>query len=222
LLHEAGAAVQVVARRPLVWLAPDRSDTRTRLERILAPDASIAPGWINWVWDRSPYLFYRFPQGWKDSYNAMYHSGATDWLRHRVIGKVTLREGRTVTNLDVARGTVEATLSDGAKLRVDHIMLATGYRVDLDRLTMIHPSLRAQIETDRAIPILSHWLETSVPGLYCVGLTSLRAFGPLYRFVAGCGAAARRVARAIARSHAGNSRLPSQRAPFANAAAVER
>jgi hypothetical protein len=37
-----------------------------------------------------------------------------------------------------------------------------------------------------------------VPGLYFVGISSLRAFGPLYRFVAGCGAAARRVAGAIA------------------------
>jgi cation diffusion facilitator CzcD-associated flavoprotein CzcO len=223
LLHEAGAAVQVVARRPrVVWLAPDRSDTRSTLERILAPDASIAPGWLNWVWDRWPFLFYRFPQGWKDSYIAAYHSGATDWLRQRVIGKVTLREGRTVAKLDVAGGRVEAILSDGGKLRADHIMLATGYRVELNRLTMIHPSLRAQINTDRAIPTLSHWFESSVPGLYFVGLTSLRAFGPLYRFVAGCGAAARRVAGAITRGHVGRSRPLSQRASFASAAAVER
>ena len=32
-----------------------------------------------------------------------------------------------------------------------------------------------------------------------VGLTSLHAFGPLFRFVAGCGAAARRVSSAVAR-----------------------
>jgi len=60
----------------------------------------------------------------------------------------------------------------------------------------------AEIRTDMAIPILSHWFESSVPGLYFVGLTSLRAFGPLYRFVAGCGAAARRVASSIARQRA--------------------
>ena len=41
-----------------------------------------------------------------------------------------------------------------------------------------------------------------MPGLYFVGLTSLPAFGPLFRFVAGCGAAARRVARAVARRSA--------------------
>src|SRR5712691_6238599 len=48
LLHEAGAAVQVVSRRSIKWLRPDRWNTRNTLERILAPDASIAPGWHNW------------------------------------------------------------------------------------------------------------------------------------------------------------------------------
>lgn len=199
LLHEAGAAVHVVARRPIVWLEPDRSNTRSPLERIVAPDASIAPGWANWLWDKLPFLFYRFSQPWKDSYNAIYHSGATDWLRHRVIGKVKLHEGRTVAKLEVARGRLQATLSDGANVNADHIILATGYTVDVTKLPMIHPSLRAEIKTDRAIPLLSHWFESSVPGLYFIGLTSLRAFGPLYRFVAGCGAAARRVADAVAR-----------------------
>jgi FAD-dependent urate hydroxylase len=212
LLHEAGAAVQVVSRRPIQWLAPDRSGTRSTLERILAPDASIAPGWINWVWDRRPFLFYRFPQPWKDAYNAMYHSGATDWLRSRVLGKVTLRERRTVTRLDGAHGRLTATLSDGAKVSADHVLLATGYTVDVNRLTMIHPSLRAAIETDRGSPVLSHWLESSVPGMYFIGLTSLRAFGPLYRFVAGCGAAARRVAGAIARERVGRPWAVPQRA----------
>jgi FAD-dependent urate hydroxylase len=57
-----------------------------------------------------------------------------------------------------------------------------------------------------------------VPGLYFIGLTSLRAFGPLYRFVAGCGAAAGRVASAITRAHAGQPRAATRRAPVVNAA----
>src|SRR5207249_1424172 len=90
LLHEAGAKVHVVARRRIMWLAPDRAHERTALERLRAPNASIAPGWRNWVLDHLPYLFYQFPQVWKDSYNSNYESGATDWLRNRVIGKVTV------------------------------------------------------------------------------------------------------------------------------------
>ncbi len=205
LLHEAGAAVQVIARRRILWLPPDRANVRTLRERIVAPNASIAPGWSNWVLDHMPYLFYKFPQEWKDSYNSNYESGATDWLRTRVIGKVTLHESRTVTRWNAVDGKLDVTLSDGARVQADHVLLATGYRVDLTKLTMLHPSLRAQVRTDRAIPILSGRFESSVPGLYFVGLTSLRAFGPLYRFVAGCGAAARRVAGAIARGPVGRS-----------------
>jgi len=183
LLHEAGAAVQVVSRRPINWLPPDRTETRGALARLLAPDAGIAPGWVNWVWDRRPYLFYRFPQSWKDRYNASYPPGANDWLRTRVLGKIALHEGRTVANVDVANGRVAATLSDGARLSADHVLLATGYRVNINRLPMLHASLRAELMTDGANPILNHWFESSIPGLYFVGVTSLRAFGPLYRFV---------------------------------------
>jgi cation diffusion facilitator CzcD-associated flavoprotein CzcO len=202
LLHEAGACVQVIARRPIVWLPPDRADARGVVARLAAPNASIAPGWNNWVLDHLPFLFYRFPQDWKDRYNGNYHSGATDWLRDRVLGKVVLREGRTVTRVCARGGRVEATVSDGATVCADHIVLGTGYRADLGRLTMLHPSLRAKIRTRRNVPILDHWFQSSVPGLYFVGFTAVGAFGPLYRFVAGCGAAARRVARAVERRHA--------------------
>jgi FAD-dependent urate hydroxylase len=157
------------------------------------------------VLDHMPYLFYRFPQDWKDSYNSIYESGATYWLRDRVKGKVGIREDRTVTKCAAVDGKINLTLSDGESLPVDHVVQATGYKVDLSRLTMLDPALRAIIQTDRSIPILNGQFESTVPGLYFVGITSLRAFGPLYRFVAGCGAAARRVEGAIARSRVGTS-----------------
>jgi hypothetical protein len=53
---------------------------------------------------------------------------------------------------------------------------------------------------------LTPWFESTVPGFYFSGLTSLHAFGPIYRFVAGCGPAARRVARAIAQRRVRRSR----------------
>ena len=73
-------------------------------------------------------------------------------------------------------------------------------QVDVNKLTMIHPMLRAEIKADRSIPVLDQRFESSVPGLYFVGLTSVRAFGPLYRFVVGCKATAERVAASIARA----------------------
>jgi hypothetical protein len=159
----------------------------------------MAPGWPFWVLDHFPYSFYRLPQPHKDSYNSNYTSGAADWLRNRVIGSVALHEGRTVAGIDAIGGQAHARLSDGEHVTADHVLLATGYKVDVGKLSMIHPSLLADIRTDMAVPLLNHWFESSVPGLYFVGLTSMRAFGPLYRFVAGCTSASRRVACDIAR-----------------------
>ena len=200
LLREAGAAVHVVSRRRIVWLAPDRANERTVLERILAPNASIAPGWKNWILEYLPYFFYRFPQHRKDEANRSYYAAAAaDWLRDRVMRKVALHESHTVLKMEAVDGKVDVIISDGKKVRADHAILATGYKVDINKLTMIHPSLLAEVKTDLAIPILNHSFESSVPGLYFVGLTSLRAFGPLYRFVVGCKATAQRVSSSIAR-----------------------
>jgi len=203
LLHEVGATVHVVARRPIVWLPPDRANERTIWERIQAPTSGLAPGWTNWILEHLPFFFYRVPQHRKDKYNRNWSASATDWLRDRVLGKVTLHEGQTVVKMEAVHGKVDASISDGATVRADHVILATGYKVDLNKLTMIHPSLRAEIKTDRAIPILSPWFESSVPGLYFVGLTTMRAFGPLCRFVLGCKATAPRVASSVARKRRG-------------------
>jgi thioredoxin reductase len=204
LLHEAGVSVHVVSRRPVVWLSPDTGKRRSLVERLLAPDASIAPGWKTWALERAPYLFYRFPQRRKDIANRNYYiSAASDWLRARVIGKITLHEGYTIVNMEPSGRAVDVTFSDGQTWRADRVMLATGYRVDFDDVKIVHPSIRMAVETDQGVPVLSAWFESTVPGLYFVGLTSLRAFGPLYRFVAGCDATAQRVTSSIVRARHG-------------------
>ncbi len=112
LLSEAGATVHVVARRRIDWLAPDRTNERSLIERILAPSSGIAPGWFNWALEHLPYLFYRIPQGSKDRCLRVYlPAAASHWLRDRVLGKVTLHEGRTVVRMEPVSGKVEATIS---------------------------------------------------------------------------------------------------------------
>jgi len=199
LLHEAGASVHVVSRRSIAWRDRDRDGQRSLLERIRAPRASIAPGWQHWMLDHAPYAFFRLSQPLKDRYNSRYSSGAADWLRHRIHDKVTLHEGRTVARIAV-RGdgsSICATLSGDERVSADHVVLATGFRVDVRKLSIIHPSLQARIETNGGAPILNSRFESTVPGLYFAGMAALPAFGPLFRFVAGAPASARRIARAI-------------------------
>lgn len=195
LLHEGGATVHLVSRRPINWLEPDRSEDRSLIEKLRAPNAGIAPGWKNWALEYLPYLFYRFPQEKKDHYlRNHYNAAASDWLFERVTGKVHLYEKQKIEQMEQKNGGIEVTLTNGEKIQVDHVMLSTGYQVNLNRLTMVDASLRAQIRSDNNTPILSPWFESSVPGLYFIGLSSIRAFGPLYRFVVGAKAAGQRVA----------------------------
>ena len=70
-------------------------------------------------------------------------------------------------------------------LHVDHVIAATGFRVALNRLTLLRPSLRKEIAEDRGAPILTRHFELSVPGLYFIGLTAAASFGSLMGFTFG-------------------------------------
>jgi len=200
LAYEEGVEVSLLARRPILWLAPDRTDERTLKQKIQAPNAGIAPGWANWALEAFPYLFYRLSQPAKDKYlRTHYNAAASDWLFDRTKDKVHIYEQRTVTQLEPKDGGCDVTLSDGERFHVDHIMLATGYVVNVKKMTMLAPALLEQLREDNGIPQLNSWFETNMPGLYFVGLSSIRGFGPLYRFVVGAKAAAPRVASAVAR-----------------------
>jgi hypothetical protein len=84
------------------------------------------------------------------------------------------------------------------QLPVDHVIAATGYRVDVAALDFLAPSRPARLVLAGGSPRLTAGFESSVPGLYFVGLASAATFGPLLRFVCGTEFAARRVSAAVA------------------------
>ena len=48
----------------------------------------------------------------------------------------------------------------------EHIIAATGYKVDLERLKFLNPGIRSQIRAVKRVPVLSSSFESSMPGLY--------------------------------------------------------
>ena len=83
-------------------------------------------------------------------------------------------------------------------LHVDHIIAATGYKVQLQRLGFLDPDLRRQMKTFKGVPVLNTNFESSVPGLYLVGLAAAPSFGPLCRFAYGAKFTAPRIAKHLA------------------------
>lgn len=209
LLHEVGARTHLVTRHPIQWLGRDTLellskgdplDNRSIIKKLLAPAAAIAPGWKNLALEIFPYIYYRFTQEKKDNFMSVrYPPAASGWLRDRVIDKVTLHEGCKVQNVQAVDDHVELTLSSNETLSLDHVLLGTGYHVDVNRLTMIAPSLLSKLQTEQDVPLLSSSFECTVPGLFFVGNTTVRSFGPLYRHVVGTKAASRRISSVLAR-----------------------
>jgi FAD-dependent urate hydroxylase len=201
LLHESGADVDVVTRRPIVWLTGDSLQDRSSwLSRLRRPTAGIAPGWPNWLLERFPYAFQQLPRASKDRllHGRLSHGPAgSRWLMDRVLGKLRVHERQSVRRLKEVDDGAALTLSNGTTLRADHIILGTGYRVDINRLPMLASSLVSEIRTYENAPVLNGRFESSVPGLYFVGFSSVRSCGPLFRFVVGADATAQRVAGAV-------------------------
>jgi thioredoxin reductase len=113
------------------------------------------------------------------------------WLVPRLADDVvTSHPGCEVTDVSVGADEVTLTLSDGQELTVDHVVFASGYRADLQRVEYLAPLLDRVSVTD-GFPDLSEGFETSLPGLYVTGFASTRDFGPFFGFTAGCPASAR-------------------------------
>jgi hypothetical protein len=149
-----------------------------------------------------PWLYRRLPRRIQNRWNprALRPAGA-GWLvpRVRETPTITITTGRHVIGASERHGAVGVTLDDGSAREVDHILLGTGYRVDVARYPFLAPELVADLHAADGHPVLRRGLESSVDGLYFAGAPAVWSFGPLMRFVAGSGFAASAIARAIRR-----------------------
>ena len=98
------------------------------------------------------------------------------------------------------------------QLEFDHVVAATGYQVDLRRLPFLGEDLRRQIRAFEHMPVLSSNFESSVPGLYFVGISSTLTFGPMMRFAYGSSYTARRLERHLLRQTARRTAYDQQTA----------
>ena len=126
------------------------------------------------------------------------------FIRDKVIGKVPLHLGCTPQGADVRDRRVHLSiqLADGSEREIvtEHIIAATGYKVDLERLKFLNPEMRSKLKALNRAPVLSSSFESSIPGLYFVGVAAANSFGPVMRFAFGAGFAARTLTRTLTKS----------------------
>jgi hypothetical protein len=105
-------------------------------------------------------------------------------LRPRLEG-VPLGTEAIAVGAQARNGQVKVDLADGSERIVDHILLGTGYEIDVSSYPFLSPELASAIEVEAGYPKLGAGFESSVPGLHFVGAPAARTFGPIMRFVVG-------------------------------------
>ncbi|HXZ16188.1 MAG TPA: NAD(P)/FAD-dependent oxidoreductase, partial [Roseiarcus sp.] len=122
-------------------------------------------------------------------------------MRDRVLGRTPTLLGCTLESAEACGGRARLILAQADGMRetvtADHVIAATGYRVDLGRLAFLDRRLAERVKTENGKPALSVAYETSVPGLHVIGPAAAFSFGPVCRFVFGAVHPARAIARAI-------------------------
>jgi hypothetical protein len=195
LLAERGASVEVVARRPEVsWLSRRWHHKLGPVSRLMYAPPDVGPAGISWM-VALPGAFRSMPrrlQTWMTR-RALRPAGAA-WLPPR-LGTVTLTTGRNAVEASEEGGRAVVTFDDGSTRTADHVLLGTGYRVDISRYPFLAPALVEQVERADGYPVLGRGFESSVDGLHFLGAPAAWSFGPLMRFVAGTAFAGRELAR---------------------------
>jgi cation diffusion facilitator CzcD-associated flavoprotein CzcO len=189
LLREAGAQAELLCRGPIHWIGSETpghgaTSFAWRLHEMMTPTFSVGPFPLNWLVD-APALMHRIPPALRDRIGTRcLRPAATAWLRPRW-GEIAVAGARAVRDAQPAGERIRLRLDDGAALDVDHVVLATGYRIDIAKYRILAPELLHRIDCVEGSPVLAQGFESSVPGLHFVGASAVASFGPMMRFVAG-------------------------------------
>jgi thioredoxin reductase len=206
LLQENGADTHIIARRSsLHFHDPPGPEPRPIFQRIVMPRSGLGQGWPPRLCTEFPLVYHSLPAKIRFRALQRVNGPAGGWFsKSKVIGHVTLHLGTTLKEASRNERGLRLLLSqpDGSlkELHVDHVIAATGYQVKLQRLGFLDADLRSQIRAIEDAPVLSTNFESSVPGLYLVGLAAASSFGPLCRFAYGAKFTSDRVARHVASS----------------------
>ena len=186
LLHEAKADVEIISRRSyLRWIG-----THTWLHKMgpissmLYSSHDVGPLGISRL-VAYPRIVARIPLKLRDRIRTRaVRSAGSRWLPAR-LASVKISTGRYVTEAKDLGNEIALKLDDGSDRRVDHVLLGTGYSVDISRYEFLPQELTEQIAQFDGYPKLTGGFRCSVPGLHFIGATAARSFGPLLYFVAG-------------------------------------
>lgn len=186
LLHESGAHAEVVVRADhLNWLHGGKYHRSLgRLAPLVYAPTDVGPMGLSRL-VAAPGVFRRLPRRIQDplAYRSIRPAGAA-WLAPR-LQNVPITMAERIVSVSTNGNGLEVRFGDGGQRTVDHLLLGTGYRVDIARYPFLAPSLLARVRRVNGYPVLGRGMESSAVGLHFVGAPAAWSFGPIMRFVSG-------------------------------------
>ncbi|MGB8540677.1 MAG: NAD(P)-binding domain-containing protein [Candidatus Acidiferrales bacterium] len=202
LLREAGGEPEVITRSPKIhWLQGWASKTLHHrlggfVRQLLYAPTDVGPAGVSQLLAR-PDLVRRLPRSLQDRLRqrAVRPAGAR-WLVDR-LRDVPISLGCSVKSVGLVGEQVRVRLDDARERIIDHVLLGTGYRVDISKYAFLSGKLKGAVRCFNGYPVLGAGLETSVPGLHILGAPAAWSFGPLMQFVSGTHYASQALTRHI-------------------------
>jgi Pyridine nucleotide-disulphide oxidoreductase len=187
LVSENGAQVEVIVRKPTVhWLGRHQWMHAKAIAWMLYGRGDVGPAGVSLLVQR-PNLFRLLPRRIQDRWGVRaIRPAAARWLRPRTQG-MTIHTNCQVAQARVVGTHLEVHCNDGSERTVDHVILGTGYRVNIALYSFLPPPLLRLIDLADGYPRLGAGFESSIPGLHFLGAPAAWSFGPLMKFVAGTG-----------------------------------
>lgn len=229
LMSGQGAKVTVAVRKNRIDFCGPPME-RTILDKIREPESGLGTGWRSLACVVAPMVFYQMPRNFRHMVVRKHLPPAPGWTsREEVERNVPVLLGAKLARSAIQNDNAVVTfrMDDGTERTVEaeHVISATGYKVDMRRLPFLSPEILQKLELADSSPVLSPQFETSVPGLFVVGTAAANSFGPLLRFAYGAGFTSPRLSRHLKRTAArgwvaGRRELPANQAPASIAASA--
>jgi cation diffusion facilitator CzcD-associated flavoprotein CzcO len=200
-LHEAGARVQLFARNTVLQWVPRVAWTRQKALRwMFYGRGEIGSAGISLAIQR-PNVFRRLPRRTQDRWAPFaVRPAIAVWLKPRALA-VPTHLGRVPLEARVEGERLRVRFDDGVDRVADHVVLGTGYRIDVGLYPFFAPEVLERMEIVNGYPRLDEGFETSLPGLHILGAPAAWSFGPLMKFVAGTEFASPALRSRVLRTH---------------------
>lgn len=123
------------------------------------------------------------------------------WLEPRTSVARLWPRSRVVVCRRLHGGDLEISLDSGTTLTVDHVILATGYQVNIKQIPFLAAgNILPGLATNNGFPVLDPHFQSTLPGLFFTSMAAVQDFGPFFGFTVSVRTSAQLIGQALAMS----------------------